>query len=258
MHYDSKFRTMASIVTVCNNGGPFPILNLPPELRHRIYRLAMPHIIRPQSSLKTVCESKDEQRPSIALFLINKQLHEEICYVLFQYSHFLISIKPSSVACVALQSSNAWDLDQTESVSVTLASSIRHVDIDLEWVAKWSSDSATVFNPFIMNVHLVLLLEYVCEHLRTFCCLQTVRVGWKKGGDLNVMPWDEHVIFILGPLARLQMDFPRVQITVQAIQHLEKSKTGDHDSKAEAYIGLQNYFSELRKDENHSNTVREC
>ena len=249
---------MASIVTVCNNGGPFPILNLPPELRHRIYRLAMPHIIRPQSSLKTVCESKDEQRPSVALFLINKQLHEEICYVLFQYSHFLVSINSSSVACVALQSSNAWDLEQTESVSVKLASSIRHVDIDLEWVAKWSSDSATVLNLFMMNVHLVLLLEYVCEHLRTFRCLQTVRVGWKKGGDLNAMPWDEHVVFILGPLERLQMDFPHVQITVQAIQHLEKSKTGDNDSKAEAYIGLQNYLSELRKDENHSNTVREC
>ena len=249
---------MASIVTGCNDGGPFPILNLPSEIRHRIYRLAMPHIIRLRSSVKTVCESKDEQRPSVALFLINKQLHEEICYVLFQYSHFLVSINSSSVACVALESSNYWDLDQTESVSVELASSIRHVDIDLEWVARRSSDSGTALNLFLMNVHLVLLLEYVCGRLRAFPCLQTLRVGWKNDGDMIARPGDEQAIFILGPVERLQVDVPRVQITIQATQHQSNSETEGNDNKAEAYIKLQDYLSELRKDENRPNTVREC
>ena len=72
----------------------------PTELRHCIYRLIMPHTIPPRSPSKTVCENKYEQSLSIGLFLIDNQLHEEVFYVLFGKSLFLISINSGSVACV--------------------------------------------------------------------------------------------------------------------------------------------------------------
>lgn len=66
----------------------------------------MPHIVHARSfPLKVVLEEKDKQNPTIVLFLINKQVHEGISYVLYQYSRFLISINSGRVACVALESS---------------------------------------------------------------------------------------------------------------------------------------------------------
>ena len=104
-------------------------------------------------------------------------------------------------------------------MSVQLASSIRHVNVDLQWVARWTSGS-----PIGVILRLNPLLGYVCEHLRAFRCLQTLMVRWKKDGNLSARPGYEHSVFILGPLEILQMDLPRVQTTVQATQRHSNSE----------------------------------
>ena len=171
----------ASTRTDHNEGTPFPFSRLPNESRHRVYHFLMPCIIRPRKTpFAMVFEDKREQKPSIALFLVNKQVYEELYYFLYQYNHFLISINCGRVACVALESPLLWELDQTERISVNLAGSIRHIDIDFECVERRSFITTTS-----KNLRFNSLLEYVCEH---------------PNGDLNYGQRFDTIIFILGPL----------------------------------------------------------
>lgn len=245
---------MDSARTAHNEGTPSPFFRLPTELRHCVYRFLMPCIIRPRKTpLEMVFEDKHEQKLSIALFLVNRQVYEELSYFLYQYNHFVISINCGRVACVALESPILWELGQTESISVKLASSIRHIDIDLECVERRSFTTTTS-----MNLRLTPLLEYVCEHLRAFRCLQTIKVRWKMNGDLSYGLRSDTVIFILGPLEQLQADMPRVQITVQATQQQSKSEIGDNLNDLGADVKLQDYLSRLRKHWKRPKMIKEC
>ena len=249
---------MASARMTHQDGTFFPFLRLPTELRHCIYRFAMPSTIRPcESSSETCSKDQNQQKPSIALFLISKQIHEEISYSLYQYSRFLISINSARAACVALESPILWKLDQTEAMSVKMASSIRHIAVDLEWTERRSS----------MNLRMVTLLGYVCEHLRAFRSLQTLTVGWKRNGDSNSGPRVEYANYILEPLEELRAELPHVQITVQVTQQQRKTATGEQcetatgdtsNNNLPAYVKLQEYFSELRRDGEYPNVVRDC
>lgn len=58
----------------------------------------------------------------------------------------------------------------------------------------------------------------------------------------------DSAFFILGPLRKLQADLPRVQITVQITQQESNSEVGGTPNELEAYVKLQNYLSELKKD----------
>ena len=129
-------------------------------------------------------------------------------------------------------------------MSVQSASSIRHVDVGLQWVARRTSSS-----PIGVILRLDPLLWYVWEHLRAFRCLQTLTVRWKKDGNLSARLGYEYSVFILGPLEELQMDLPRVQTTVQATQRHSNSEPGYNNSKVEVHAELQDYSSEPRKDE---------
>ena len=153
---------------------------------------------------------------------------------------------------MALESSILWALNQTEAMSVKLASSIRHIDIDIEWVKRQSFASPTA-----MNLRMVPLLEYVCEHLRAFRCLQTLTVRWNKDGSLRGKPRVQHAIFILGPLEQLQADLPGVQITVQVTDQQRKSEIGDSPKDWEASVKLQDHRTELREHVKYPNVVQE-
>ncbi|CAF9943187.1 MAG: hypothetical protein ALECFALPRED_010773 [Alectoria fallacina] len=212
----------------------------------------MPHVIRPgKYPLEVVVEDKDEQKPSIAL-LINKQIHEEVFYFISQHCHFLISINSWRVDCMTLESSILWALNQTEATSVKLASSIREIDIDLEWVKRQSFASPTA-----MNLRMVPLLKYVCEHLRAFQCLQTLTVRWNKDGSLRGKRRVQHAIFILGRLERLQADLPGVQITFQVTDQQRKSEIGDSPKDWEASVKLQDHMTELREHIKYPSVVQE-
>lgn len=145
---------------------------------------------------------EDAQKLSNALSLTDKQVHEEVTYALYRRSHFLISIGSRRVACAALESSILWDRDQTEYLSIKPASSIRHIDIDLEWRKRGG-----LIRDFVMNLRLIPLLAYICEHVRAFRCLQTPTVR-----ILNSRPMVECANSILEPLEELQADLPGVQI----------------------------------------------
>lgn len=238
---------MASLSTTNNDIAPLHFLSLPLEIQHCIYRFVVPYTIRPRKSpSEIVFEAKAEQKPSIALFLVNKQFYEGISYVLYRHSHFLVSINPGGVTCAALESPILWDLDQTERMSLQLASNIRHIDIDLEWVQRWKFSSASV-----MNMRLVPLLEYICEHLRAFRVLQTLTVRWNKCGIFKSRPRIQLADFILGPLEQLQTDIPRLQIAVQATQQESNSEIGDNPNDSEVYVKLHDYMSELRETQEH-------
>ena len=242
---------MASTPTIRNDGTLFHFLKLPTELRHRVYRFVVPYIIPPPESSSQM--GADEKKSFMALLVINKQINEEVCYVLYQYSHFLISINSRRVACVALDASILWELDQTERMSIILASKIRHIDIDLEWVERRRFGSAIA-----MNLRLIPLLQNVCDHLSAFRCLQTLRVGWRKDGGINSRPRVEHAIFLLAPLEQLQEDLPRLQITVRATKQQDGSNAESNPSDSETYVKLQDYISELRRVEEAPIAVKKC
>ncbi|CAF9939029.1 hypothetical protein IMSHALPRED_001178 [Imshaugia aleurites] len=238
---------MASAPTIHSDGTFFPLLNLPQELRHSIFRFALPPIIAPRKfSSKMLSEDQDQRKPCIALFLINKQIHEEVSSVLYRYSHFLISINSARAACVALESPILLrELDHTVPVSVKMASSIRHVAVDLEW-AEREIPYCLCLDP---------LLNVVCDHLRAFPCLQTLTVGWKKNGESSSGPRVGIAIFILGSLEKLQADLPHVQFTVEVSQQIGNDATGHDPNDLLAYVKLHNYISELRGKEKHLDTV---
>lgn len=234
---------MSSSSTTNNDGAPCHLLKLPLEIQHCIFRFVMPYRIRPcKSPSEIVFEDKDEQEPLIALFLINKHIYEQISYVLYRHSHFLISVNPFIATCAALESPIRWELVQTERMSVKMASRIRHVDIDLGWVRQRKLLSVTV-----LNMHLVPLLEYICEHLRAFPCLQTLTVRWTKDRVFKVRPRFELANFILGPLEQLQADLPRLRITIQATHQQSNNETEGNRSDSDIYLKLHDYMSELRE-----------
>ena len=154
----------------------------PSESRNPVYNFIVPHMIRPREYLlQAVLKENDEHEPLITLLLINKQVHGEISYVLYQHSHFVISINSVRVTSVALKSSIWWELGQTQFMSVKLASNIRHIDVDIVLVEEWRFASAIA-----MNLRLSTLLNDVCEHLRDLRRLKTLTVRWKFDGNLNL------------------------------------------------------------------------
>lgn len=203
---------MASANRSHNECSLSPLIRLPAEIRHCIYCFLIPHVIQLRSSLIAVYQKEVERRSLIALFLINKQLSEEISYTLFQYSHFIISIDWCRFGSVFL------------CMSVKLASSVKHIDISLEWmvppVARPISVSTTRYRYAQYSVEVfkrLKFLEELCVHLRAFRCLQTLTVDWNKNGDLNARPTVGQAVSTLQSLERLQMELPRVQISIQAI-----------------------------------------
>ena len=219
---------MASTKTTHNNCSIFPLLNLPLELRECIYRMVLPHTIRPRSLPETICETEGAQRSLIALFLINKQLHAEIFHALIHHSHFLISVESGIMS---------WELNQLEDMPVQMASIIRRIDIEIDWLPEWGADPL-----FVRRLRLWPLLE---DHLRAFGRLKTLTVAWWEYGDLEATLRVERAILILEPLEELQLDLPGVQIRARG--------TGDQPGGGAGCVSLSEYMSELRKDGNRSN-----
>lgn len=239
---ESTVKMMASTNASRNNSSPFLLLKLPPELRDRIYHWVLPHTVCPR---RTIWDSEGEPRPSIALFLINKQLHGEILHTLCRHSRFLIFAKSGL---------DSWDLKRLENMPDEMASVIRNVDIELDWVSKWGEDQD----------HLIMrrlcLYPLLKDHLRDFGCLQTLTLGWRKYRHaLKVDSWEntewglrnaltvERAILILEPLVQLELDFPDVQIRIRGM--------GDQPGDPEGCVRLQDYMSKLRRDGNSSNVV---
>ena len=92
-------------------------------------------------------------------------------------------------------------------------------------------------------------------------------ISWKKNGDLISRLKVEHAVFILGPLEQLRAELLHVQITVQVTQQQRKTATGEQCETATgdtsnddipAYVKLQDYFSELKRDGEYPNVVRDC
>lgn len=224
---------MASTAVNYRYGTPFPFLKLSSELRNCVYRFVIPYNIRPCASPSQLAsEDNDEHKLLVSLFLINKQFHQEISHVLYQYSHFLVSIREPR----RLPSSIFWESYQPDRFYVNnLVSRIKHVDIDLEWAQN---------STFLL---LFTRLEPVCEKLRVFPSLQTITVRWKKDGNLNSRPLLSVAIFVLEPLEELQTDLPNVQVTVQAEQQERNNENDDNDKDLKSYIELPDYLSELRE-----------
>ena len=224
---------MASTATTHDEGTPFPFLKLLPELRNGVYRFAMPSTLRPwKSSSKVALQATDEQKLSISLFLINRQVYQEISHVLYQYSHFLISIDCRGPC--GIESSIFWESYQPGPMSVNPVSSIKHIDIELVWAQRSAS------------IWLLPALKVCFQHLRAFRCLRTLTVKLKKAGGSTSRPCFDRAIFILEPLEQLQTDLPHVQINVQATQQQSNSELDDRSNDLKAYIQLPDYLPELR------------
>lgn len=212
---------MASTSTTHNHGAPFPFLKLPSELRNRVYHFTIPPIIRPHRSPPNgAFEFKSTRKLSIALLLINKQTHDEISHVLYQYSHFLITVNPER-NFRAIQSSIFWKRYQYEWKSVKQVRRIKHIDIDFAWAQHRAGLSDFSY------------LKYDFEVLRVFPRLQTLTLRCKKYGDMN-----SHAMVILKSLKRLRTDVPHVQIAVQARQQQSNSEAEHQSDDSKPFVKL--------------------
>lgn len=116
---------LASTPTTHDSGYPFPFFELLLELQHCVYRFVLlTSLVLSNLNQRLVFEAKDSKNLSIALFLINKQIHKKKFRVLYQYSHFLILINSHRASCVARESPILWRLDQMEAMDILLADSI--------------------------------------------------------------------------------------------------------------------------------------
>ncbi|KAL2041941.1 hypothetical protein N7G274_005129 [Stereocaulon virgatum] len=230
----------------------FPFLQLPPEVRNMIYLFALPSDpVLPRGPKSTSVWRDDSgqwrrstppiqpQHPSLNIFLVCRQLHQEASYIFYHHAHFVIKLQRTyshrqttgtQIQNPRFESKDLWKNQYAR---------VRNIDLELSW-------------PLSRPVAKCLHLYRTSRLLENFQNLETVTVRFKpllqrKGSEgFESSSWQSPDKIdceqLLRSLEWLPKKYPNLCIEIETF----RSETGDGTLRSLTMYKLEEYMKELR------------
>ena len=219
--------------TTSQEGHRFRLMDLPGELRSKIYRHALPSIILPRwmqgirsrtnITPRPVAIGCSAARTLINLQLCSQQMLREVSYVLYSQTHFCFSVAPTHAsfldASLLLLWPQTWDIQ-----GKTYINTIQNIVLKANWDGY---DCTTICQDSWMNWQDVTSL--VCEKLEKFRDLRRLTLDWRAPDPDNVFqPTNVQWISIAQCFDKLKATFPDLCVEVLAWQPVPGSRPLEH------------------------------